>query len=83
MLRDTDEDVVLDEESRLIEEEAERMMERWRSMTSRESGQSGSSESQDQRDRSARARRTDSGTERRIFFKDRSRSPPVRSRQQI
>ena len=57
------------------------MMERWRSMKSTESGQSGSSESQDQRDRSARARRTDSGTERRVLFKDRSRSPPVRSRQ--
>ena len=67
----------------MIEEEAERMMERWRSMRSRESGQSGSSESQDQRDRSARARRTDSGTERRVLFKDRLRSPPVRSRQQL
>ena len=57
----------------MIEEEAERMMERWRSMRSRESGQSGSSESQDQRDRSARARKTDSDTERRVLFKDSKR----------
>ena len=66
----------------MIEKEAERMMERWRSMRNRELGQSGSSESQDKRDRSARARRADSGTERRVLFKDRLRSPPVKSRQQ-
>ena len=69
------------DEERLIEEEAERMMDRWRSMRSREAGQSGSRESQEQRDRSARDRRTDGGTERRVLFKDRSRLPPVRSRQ--
>ena len=72
ILRDA-EDGGLDEE-RLIEEEAERMMERWRSMRSRESGQSGSRESQEQRERSARDKRTDSGTERRVLFRDRSRS---------
>ena len=33
------------DEERLIEEEAERMMDRWRSMRSREAGQSGSRES--------------------------------------
>ena len=82
MLRDADEDVGTDKESRLIKEEAARMMERWRSMRRRESGQYGSSESQDQRDRSARARRTDSGTERKVLFKDILRSPPVKSRQQ-
>ena len=67
------------------------MRERLRSMRSRESGQSGvgqsgSKEAQDQRDRSARARRTDSGTGRRVVFEDRLRSPlppPVRSRQQL
>ena len=69
------------DEERLIEEEAERMMDRWRSMRSREAGQSGSRDSQEQRDRSARDKRTDGGTERRVLFKDRSRSPPVRSRQ--
>ena len=42
--------------------------------------QSGTSESQEQRDRSARDRRTDGGTERRVVL-ERSRSPPVRSRQ--
>ena len=57
------------------------MMDRWRSMRSREAGQSGSRDSQEQRDRSARDKRTDGGTERRVLFKDRSRSPPVRSRQ--
>ena len=41
------------DEERSIEEEAERMMERWRSMRSRESGQSGPRKSQEQRDRSA------------------------------
>ena len=50
-------------------------------MRSREAGQSGSRESQEQRDRSARDKRTDGGTERRVLFRDRSRSPPVRSRQ--
>ena len=77
------EDGRLDEE-RLIEEEAERMMAGWRRMKSREAGQSGSKDSQELRDRTAREKRTDSGTERRVLFKDRSRSrsPPVRSRQE-
>ena len=43
--------------------------------------QSGTRENQEQRDRSARDKRTDGGTERRVLFKDRLRSPPVRSRQ--
>ena len=83
VLRDVDEDVAMDEETRLLEEEAERMRERLRSMRGRE--QAGSSEGQEQRDRSTRARRTDSGTGRRVVF-DRSRSPlspPVRGRQQL
>ena len=74
------EDGGLDEE-RLIEEEAERMMAGWRKMRSREAGQAGSEDSQEQRYRSARDKRTDGGPERRVLFRDRSRSPPVRSRQ--
>ena len=78
------------DEERLIEEEAERMMDRWRKMRSKETGQAGSKDGQEVRDRTARDRkvdsgdrdrRTDSGGERRVLFKDRSRlrSPPVRS----
>ena len=70
------------DEERWMEEEAERMMAGWRKMRSRETGQAGSKDSQEMRDRTARDRRTDSGTERRVLFKDRSRSrSPVRSRQ--
>ena len=83
------------DKERLIEEEAERMMVRWRQMRSREAGQAGSKDSQEMRDKTARDRRTDSGdktardrrtdsgAERRVLFRDRSRSrsPPVRSRQ--
>ena len=47
LVRDA-EDGGLDEE-RLIEEEAERMMDRWRNMRSREALQSGSRDSQEQR----------------------------------
>ena len=52
-------------------------------MKSRKAGQSGSKDSQELRDKTARDKRTDSGTERRVLFRDRSRSrsPPVRSRQ--
>ena len=80
VLIDADEDVGMDEETRVLEEETERMRERLRSMRGRE--QSWSSENQEQRDRSARVRRTDSGTGRRVVF-DRSRSPlPPPGRQQ-
>ena len=58
------------DEERLIEEEAERMMVRWRQMRGREVGQAGSKDGQEMRDRTARDRRTDSGTERRVFFKE-------------
>ena len=64
------EDGWLDEE-RLIEEEAERMMARWRKMRSREAGQAGSKDSQELRDKTARDKRTDSGRERRVLFRDR------------
>ena len=52
-------------------------------MRNREAGQAGSKDSQEMRDKTARDRRTDSGAERRVLFRDRSRSrsPPVRSRQ--
>ena len=64
-------------------------------MRSKEAGQAGSKDGQEMRDRTARDRktdsgdrtardrRTDSGAERRVLFRDRSRSrsPPVRSRQ--
>ena len=81
LLKDAQDD--RSDEERLIEEEAERMMVRWRQMKSREAGQAGSKDSQEMRDKTARGRRTDSGAERRVLFRDRSRSrsPPVRSRQ--
>ena len=74
---DTGEEGRDDEEARLLEEELERMRERLRS---RRGSMSGTRDSQEQRDRSARVRRTDGGTERRVVL-ERSRSPPVRSRQ--
>ena len=63
----------------MVEEEVERLRERLRS---RRGSMSGTRENQEQRDRdrSARDRRTDGGTERRVVL-ERSRSPPVRSRQ--
>ena len=49
------------DEERLIEEEAERMMDRWRKMRSKETGQAGSKDGQEVRDRTARDRKVDSG----------------------
>ena len=77
VLMDAEEDVGVDEETRLLEEEAERMRERLRSMRG---SMSGTRENQEQRERSVRVRRTDGNTERRVVL-ERSRSPPVRSRQ--
>ena len=78
---DGEEDVGMDEETRLLEEEVERMRERLRS---RRGSISGTRDSQEQRDRSVRVRRIDSNMERRVVL-ERSRSPPrgrQRSRQQ-
>ena len=74
---DTEEGVGVDEETRLLEEEVERMRERLRS---RRGSMSGTRENQEQRERSARVRRTDGDAERRVVL-ERSRSPPVRGRQ--
>ena len=74
---DAEEDVGMDEETRLLEKEAERMRERLRNMRG---SMSGTRENQEQRDRAARVRRTDRGTGRRVVL-ERSRSPPVRGRQ--
>ena len=77
VLMDAEEDVGMDEETRLLKEEVERMRERLRS---RRGSMSGTRENQEQRDRAARVRRTDGGAERRVVL-ERSRSPPVRGRQ--
>ena len=63
VLMDAEEDVGVDEETRLLEEEVERMRERLRS---RRGSMSGTRESQEQRDRSARVRRTDGDADRRV-----------------
>ena len=78
VLVDADGDVGTDEETRVLEEEADRMRERLRNMGG---SMSGTREGQEQRDRAVRVMRTDSGSGRRVVL-ERSRSPPVRGRQQ-
>ncbi len=69
VVMDAEEDVGVDEETRLLEEEVERMRERLRS---RRGSMSGTRDSQEQRDRCAMVRRTDGGAERRVVL-ERSR----------
>ena len=79
VLVDADGDVGMDEETRVLEEEADRMRERLRNMGG---SMSGTREDQEQRDRAVRVMRTDSGSGRRVVL-ERSRSPPVRGRRQM